>query len=159
MPDQDAPGATADAVAARVGAPRLGPVTPRPRLLAVTCVLVLLESVVVAGLGIAFVVSLVRGATALAAPTAFLVVFCAGVTTLLVLAARGLWAGRRWARSPVMMWQVLLVVLALGWLGQEVTAWAVAVLVVAVAVGVLLLLPPVVAATTQRTADGSAPTP
>ncbi|GCD22108.1 hypothetical protein CTKZ_36700 [Cellulomonas algicola] len=131
--------------------------TPRPRLLAVTCVLVLLESVVVAGLGVAFVVSLVRGATALAAPTAFLVAFCAGIAALLALAARGLWAGRRWARSPVMTWQVLLVVLAVGWLGQEVTAWAVAVLTVAVVVGVLLLVPSVVAATAHRATDGSDP--
>ncbi|MDC7122912.1 hypothetical protein OMK64_15370 [Cellulomonas fimi] len=111
-----------------------------------------------AGLGVAFVVSLVRGTAELAAPTAFLVAFCAGVAALLVLAARGLWAGRRWARSPVMTWQVLLVVLALGWLGQEVAVWAVAVLVVAVAVGVLLLLPPVVAATTQRAAEGESRT-
>ncbi|WP_343035301.1 hypothetical protein [Cellulomonas septica] len=102
-------------------------------------------------------VSLVRGATALAAPTAFLVAFCVGIAALLALAARGLWAGRRWARSPVMTWQVLLVVLAVGWLGQEVTAWAVAVLAVAVAVGVLLLLPSVVAATAHRPADGSDP--
>ena len=126
--------------------------TPRPRLLAVTCVLVFLESVVVAGLGVAFLVSLLRGSSELAAPTVFLVAFCAGVTAVLVLAARGLWAGRRWARSPVMTWQVLLVVLAVGWLGQEVTLWAVAVLLVAVAVGVLLVVPPVVAVTTQGSA-------
>lgn len=131
--------------------------TPRPRLLAVTCVLVLLESVVLAGLGVAFLVSLVRGTSALAAPTAFLVAFCWGVAALLVLAARGLWAGRRWARSPVMTWQVLLVVLAVGWLGQEVTLWAVLVLAGAVAVGVLLLLPPVVAATAGRPSDAGSP--
>ena len=131
----------------------------RPTSLAVLCVLVVLESVVVAGMGVAFTVDLVRGVTQVPAATVFLVLFCAGVTALLVAAARGLWQGRRWARSPVMTWQILLVVLAVGWLGVEASVWAAAVLAVAVAVGVLLVLPPVVAATTQTAAEpgGSAP--
>ncbi|VEH33797.1 Uncharacterised protein [Cellulomonas fimi] len=100
-------------------------------------------------MGVAFLVDLVRGRTVIPAATVFLVVFCAGVATLLVLAARALWNGRRWARSPVMTWQVLLVVLSVGWLQVEMTPWALAVLAVAVVLGVLLLLPQVVAATSQ----------
>jgi len=48
------------------------------------------------------------------------------------------------------MWQILLVVLALGWLSAEATAWAVVVLVVALLTGVGLLLPSAVAATARR---------
>ena len=53
------------------------------------------------------------------AASLFLAAFGVGIALLLLLAARGLWRGRRWARSPVIMWQILLVVLALGWLGAE----------------------------------------
>lgn len=88
------------------------------------------------------------------AASLFLVAFAAGVALLLLLAARGLWRGRRWARSPVIMWQILLVVLAVGWLTAEPTTWAVVVLVVAVLTGAGLLLPAVVAATTR---SGPAP--
>jgi len=86
------------------------------------------------------------------AASLFLTAFGAGVALLLLLAARGLWRGRRWARSPVIMWQILLVVLAIGWLGADPTAWAVVVLVVAVLIGAGLLLPSVVAATARRQA-------
>ena len=68
----------------------------------------------------------------------------------LLLAARGLWHGRRWARSPVIMWQILLVVLALGWYGADPSAWALVVVGIAVVIGVGLLLPGVVRATTVR---------
>ena len=72
------------------------------------------------------------------------------VVSVLVLAVRGLWAGRRWARSPVMTWQVLLVVMAVGWLSSDPAWWAILVLVSALLIGVGLLLPPVVAATVER---------
>jgi hypothetical protein len=120
----------------------------RPPLLAVVCLLTLLEAALAAGLGIAWAVDLVTGRADAPAATAFLALFALGIACLLAACARGLWRGRRWARSPVMTWQVLLVVLAVGWLGAEVTVWAVLVLAVALAVGVGLLLPPVVAATT-----------
>ena len=84
------------------------------------------------------------------AASLFLAAFGVGVALLLLLAARGLWRGRRWARSPVVMWQILLVVLAIGWLGADPSAWAVVVLVVAVVTGVGLLLPSAVAATARR---------
>ncbi|AEI11578.1 hypothetical protein Celgi_1059 [Cellulomonas gilvus ATCC 13127] len=122
----------------------------------VVCVLTFLEAAVAAGFGVAWAVDLVAGEAVLAAASVFLVLVALGVALLLTAAGRGLWRGRRWARSPVMMWQVLLVVLAVGWLGAEVSPGAVAALVVALVVGVGLLLPPVVAATTG--ADEAAPT-
>ncbi|HZL03152.1 MAG TPA: hypothetical protein VFC48_08520 [Cellulomonas sp.] len=127
-------------------------------MLVVVCVLVLLEAALLVGVGIAFGTELVRGATVPGAG-AFLLAFMLGVAAVLVASSRGLWQGRRWSRSPVLTWQLLLVVLAIGWLGVESTWWAGLVLVVAVVVGVGLVLPSVVAATTGTTATGTtAPT-
>lgn len=127
-------------------------------MLVVVCVLVLLEAALLVGVGIAFGTELVRGASVPGA-AAFLLAFMLGVAAVLVASSRGLWQGRRWSRSPVLTWQLLLVVLAIGWLGVESTWWAGLVLVVAVVVGVGLVLPSVVAATTGTTATGTtAPT-
>ncbi len=111
------------------------------------------------GLAVAWLVDLVRGRAEVPGALVFLVVFCLAIALVLVAAARGLWNGRRWARSPVMTWQVLLVVLSLGWLGQQVTPWGIAVLAVALVVGVALLLPSVVAATSLRAGGGPSEQP
>jgi hypothetical protein len=129
----------------------------RPRLLAVICLLVLFEATLLAGVGIAFGAELVRG-TRVPGAAAFLLVFMLGVSAVLVVSARGLWRGRRWSRSPVLTGQLLLVVLALGWLGVELTWWAFLVLVAASVVGIGLVLPSVVAATVgtgRVSGDGS----
>lgn len=120
----------------------------RPAALLVAVGLILLEAVALVVVTGVSVVSLVRGDAALPGPMVFFAVFCLLVAAVLVQASRALLAGRRWARSPVITWQVLLGVMAVGWLGVEVTAAATAVLVVAVAVTAALLLPPVVAFTT-----------
>ena len=122
----------------------------RPVPLLVVCLLVTLEAAAFLGLGVAWTVDVLRGTATMPGASLFLAAFGVGIALLLLLAARGLWRGRRWARSPVIMWQILLVVLAIGWLGAEPTAWAVVVLVVAVAVGGGLLLPAVVAVTARR---------
>jgi hypothetical protein len=122
----------------------------RPGALALVCGLVLVQAGLLVGLASVWVVDLLRGESRLPGATVFLALFALGVASVLVLAVRGLWGGRRWARSPVMTWQILLVVLSIGWLGVEVAPWAVAVLVAAVVVGVGLLLPSVVAATAER---------
>lgn len=119
-------------------------------MLLVVCLLVVLEAAAFLGLAVAWAADVVRGAATMPAASLFLVAFAAGVALLLLLAARGLWRGRRWARSPVIMWQILLVVLAFGWLSAEPAVWPVLVLVVAVLIGGGLLLPPVVAATAGR---------
>lgn len=110
--------------------------------------MVLLEAcalVVVTGVAIA---SLVRGDAALPGAMVFFAAFCLLVAVVLVQAGRALLVGKRWARSPVITWQVLLGVMAVGWLGVEVTVAAAAVLLVAVGVTVCLLLPSAVAFTT-----------
>ncbi len=130
----------------------------RPWQLATVCVLVLLEAATLVGLAAAFVADLVRGNTQAPGATIFMAAFALGIAALLVAAARALWAGRRWGRSPVMTWQVLLVVMSIGWLTSGASLALLAVLVVALGVGVGLVLPVVVAATTSRAAGAGAPT-
>jgi hypothetical protein len=130
--------------------PDNSPARHRPAVLAVVCGLVLIQAGLLVGLASAWVVDLVQGQSRLPAATVFLALFALGVAAVLLLGVRGLWSGRRWARSPVMTWQVLLVVLSIGWLGVEVAPWAVGVLVSALVVGVGLVLPSVVAVTAER---------
>ena len=120
----------------------------RPPVLLLVCVLVVLEAAAFVGLGFAWAADLVRGRAELPGATLFLAVFGVGIGLLLALAARALWRGRRWARSLVMMWQILLVVLSLGWIGTGVSVWGVVVLVVSAVIAVGLLLPAVVRVTT-----------
>jgi len=103
-------------------------------------------------LAVLAVVALVRGPAQVPGAMVFFATFSALVAVVLVASARALWRDRRWARSPVITWQVLLVVMAVGWLGVERTIGAAAVLGAAVLVTVCLLLPSVVAVTTGKTA-------
>lgn len=113
-------------------------------------VAVLVEAALLAAVGVFFVVEVVVAeptSTGTAVSIAALALLLAGV---LVLCARGLLAGRRWARAPVMTWQ-LLVLLAVvpTLLGDRWWAAAgLAALSLVAAVG--LLVPSVVAATTER---------
>ena len=120
----------------------------RPAAVLIGVALVLLEAcalIVVSGVAVA---SLVRGDAALPGAMVFFAAFCLLVAVVLVQASRALLSGRRWARSPVITWQVLLGVMAVGWLGVEFTVAAGAVLLAAIAITVCLLLPAAVAFTT-----------
>lgn len=119
-------------------------------MLAVVGLVVLVQAAVLIGLAGAWVRDLLAGASELPAATAFLVLFSLAIAALLIAAARALVRGRRWARSPVLTWQILLLAMSIGWLGAEPTGWAVAVLASALVVGIGLLVPSVVAATSGR---------
>lgn len=105
--------------------------------------LVLAQAAALLVAAVACVVALVRG-TQMPGPVVFLAVLAAGTGALLGGAGRALLQGHRWGRAPVMTVQILLVVLAVGWLGVEVALWSVGVLVLAVVTGALLLVPAVV---------------
>jgi len=123
----------------------------RPALVVAVCLLVLLEAAVFAGLGVAYVVDLFHADSDLVGASAFLAVFFLAMAALLALCVRGLWRGRRWARSPVVTWQVLLVVLALAAMSSGVsTVVSVGVVVLAGAILVGLFVPTVHAATSGR---------
>ncbi|GIG25963.1 hypothetical protein [Cellulomonas denverensis] len=130
--------------------PAAAPAT-RPTAVVVLCALLLVEVAALAVAAVASVVFLVRGSE-LPGPLAFMAVMAALVAVVLVAAARSLWrGGARWARSPVMFWQILLIVLALGWMGVEASGWTVLVLLLAAGSAVALLLKPVVAWTLPAT--------
>lgn len=135
------------------------PAGTRPAVLGLLCLVVLVQAAVLIGLGGAWVRDLVSGASEVPGATLFLIAFALGIAALLIAAARALWHGRRWARSPVITWQILLIAMSIGWLGAERTGWAVAVLVSALLVLVGLLLPSVVAVTAERASmpDGGPP--
>ena len=80
----------------------------------------------------------------------FLVLFLLGVAWVLVVSCRALLAGRRSGRGPVVTWQLFQTIGSIAAVGSGgglavVLGWAA--LVIAVAVGVLLMTPSVVAAT------------
>ena len=135
------------------------PAGSRPTVLAALCLIVLVQAAVLIGLGSAWVRDLLSGTSEMSGATLFLIAFALGIAALLIASARALWRGRRWARSPVVTWQILLIAMSIGWLGVERTGWAVAVLASALLVMVGLLLPAVVAATGGRAsaADGGPP--
>lgn len=143
------------------GPPRpTGPRPPsvRPTVVVLVCALVLLQALALLAAAVTAAVVLVRGSD-LPGPAVFLGVLAALVAVVLLAAARALWrGGSRWARSPVMTWQVLLGVLAVGWLGVESSVWAGAVLVVTVVTAVALVMPPVTAWTVPAR-DGRPGTP
>lgn len=128
--------------------------TSRPVLLVVACGLVLLEALVLLVAAGGGLVTLVRGSYA-PGVAAFLVVLALGAALLLAAAARGLWAGRRWGRGPVLTAQVLLVVVsATLWSGGAGPRAGLGVLL-GVAVAAAVLAPPVVAATARTGQDGA----
>jgi len=119
----------------------------------VACVLVLVEVVALASAAVAGVVALVRGGDP--GPVLFLVVLALGAAVLLAAAVRGLWAGRRWGRGPVLTAQILAVVTAVTWWGAGGGVRALVPVALALVVVVALLTPRVVAATAAGRRPGS----
>lgn len=122
--------------------------TVRPRALLLACLLVLVEAAALAAAAVVGVVALLGGGDV--GPVLFLVALALGVALLLATAARGLWAGRRWGRGPVLTAQIMVVVTAATWWGAGGGPWALVPVVVAVGVTVAVLLPSVVAVTSAR---------
>ncbi|WP_136519389.1 hypothetical protein [Cellulomonas telluris] len=132
--------------------------TSRPALLVVACGLVLLEVLALVAAAVSGLVVLVRGAQA-PAVAAFLVVLALAAALLLVAAARGLWAGRRWGRGPVLTAQVLLVVVSATLWQSGGGAAAVAGVLLGLLVGAAVLAPSVLAATGRAGGEGTDPRP
>lgn len=126
-----------------------------PRALAVALGVLLAEAAVLGTAAAWFVVELVRGTTADLPLAVFLVVFAAGISAALVLAARALRGGRRGGRAPAVGWQLLQGATAVTVLQVEGVApgplWSArAALLAAVVVVVLLMTPRVVRFTTAE---------
>jgi hypothetical protein len=128
------------------------PAPSRPPLLLVVIAVVVLEAallLVVAGVYVARVLSGVSGEPGVAFVTAVLAAVIGG---FLVFASRGLWRGRRWARAPIVTWQLLQIAVAAPAVAGPVW-WGGAALVVAGVVVLVALLTPAVVKATASTAD------
>jgi hypothetical protein len=127
-------------------------VTSRPAPLHLTvCVLVLLEAALFVGLGVALVADLVGGNTDTVGVTVFLALFALAIGALLGWCARGLWRGRRWSRSPVITWQIILLILGVSSAAGGVTLVSLGLVALATAILIGLFVPTVHAATSGRT--------
>jgi hypothetical protein len=116
----------------------------------VACVLVWLEACVALAGATAFLAVLFRG-TDLAGATAGLAVIALGVCALLVGGGLALLrGGRRWARSPVLTVQLLLVALSVAGWSSGTQPWPAVGVVLAVAIVVALLTPSAVRWTAVR---------
>lgn len=95
------------------------------------------------------IVDMVRNDFEGAAVSVALSVFMLLFVGLLVLGIHALWLGRRWGRGPVLTWQLLQAAIAVSVIGIA-PNWAVyPVLLASLVVGVGLLLPASVAATSR----------
>jgi hypothetical protein len=122
----------------------------RPRALVAVVVAVSVEALLLLGVAAFFGLEmLVARATDLGTAAA-IAVLALLMGLFLAFCARGLWHGRRWARAPIMTWQLLTVLGVVPSLGGERWWIAAALLVLCLVAAVGLLLPAVVARTTER---------
>ncbi|CAA9415514.1 MAG: hypothetical protein AVDCRST_MAG35-1682 [uncultured Quadrisphaera sp.] len=119
----------------------------RPALLLVVVAAVALEAVVLLAVAAAYLLALVRLGTVDVLFAGLTVALAVAVAVGLLLCAWGLLRGRRWARAPVITWQLLQSAVVGPALGSGFGAGAAALLVLAALVVVGLLLPPVARAT------------
>lgn len=117
--------------------------------LLVALVLVGLEALLLVAAAVWSIVDLVRGGFVGAAVSVALTVVLLLFVLLLVVGINALWQGRRWGRGPVLTWQLIQAAIALGAIGIA-PAWATfPTLIVSLAVGIGLLLPASVRATSR----------
>ncbi|MBD5786420.1 hypothetical protein IF650_09525 [Cellulosimicrobium terreum] len=111
-----------------------------------------LEIIALTVAGVVVLVELVAGGSSSLGVSLFLVVFSLGVALVLAASLRALLRGQRWGRSPVATWQILQIVVAVSSLqadGGRVALPLGVAIALAVVVLVLMVLKPVVEATTR----------
>lgn len=123
--------------------------------LLVALVVVGLEALLLAAAAVWSIVDMVRGGFEGAAVSIALTVVLLLFVLLLVVGMYALWQGRRWGRGPVLTWQLIQAAIALGAIGIA-PAWAVyPTLTASLAVGVGLLLPASVRATSRPSSSST----
>lgn len=121
-----------------------------PAFLRALVIGVLVEVIGLVAFAVVLLGELLTGGSMSVGVSLFLVVFLLGVAWVLVVCCRALLAGRRSGRGPIVTWQLFQIigsVAAIGSGGGPAVVGGWAALVIAVAVGVLLMTPSVVAAT------------
>ena len=126
----------------------------RPAVLLVAVVIAGVEALVLAGVAVYAVVVTLTGTGSLL-DVVPLVVLPLALAAGLAFAARGLLRGRRWARAPIVTWQLFQLVLVQPALDDPaLLPWAVALMVVSAGAVVAVLT-----STARRATDGSTPPP
>lgn len=121
--------------------------TPNPAPLVVAASLVAVEGVLLLGYAVLELASISTDRAAVALTTAL---FFAAYGALLLAAAWAVTHGRSWARSPIVLAQLIQLGVAWSFRGGDTTVVAVAMAVVAVVVLVGILLPSSIEALEQR---------
>jgi hypothetical protein len=121
-----------------------------PAFLRALVIGVLVEVIGLVAFAVVLLGELVTGGSMSVGVSLFLVLFVLGVVWVLVVSCRALLAGRRSGRGPVVTWQLLQIVGSFAAIGSGTGlsvpgGWVT--LLIAAAVGVLLMTPSVVAAT------------
>jgi hypothetical protein len=124
--------------------------TPNPAPLVVAASLVAVEGILLLGYAVLELASISSDRAAVALTTAL---FFAGYGALLLAAAWAVTHGRSWARSPIVLAQLIQLGVAWSFRGGDTTVVAVAMAVVAVVVLVGVLLPSSIDALAQREED------
>lgn len=128
-----------------------------PAFLRALVIGVLIEVMGLVAFAVVLLGELLTGGSSSVGVSIFLVLFLLGVAWVLVVSGRALLAGRRSGRGPVVTWQLFQIlgsVAAVGSGAGIVVAGGWAALVLAVAVGVLLMTPSVMAATSETGSEG-----
>ena len=127
-----------------------------PAFLRALVIGVLAEVIGLVAFAVVLLGELLTGGSMSVGVSLFLVLFLLGVAWVLVVCCRALLAGRRSGRGPIVTWQLFQIIgsiAAIGSGGGPAVAGGWAALVVAVAVGVLLMTPSVVAATSETRSE------
>jgi len=117
----------------------------------------LLEALGLAVGAVVVVVELARGDSDAVGTSVALVVLALALAALLGAAGRALHGGARWGRAPIATWQILQALVGFTWWQETRSPWAGLLVLVSVALLVLLMVPSVVALTTDRAPRGDGP--
>ncbi|MGC5166977.1 hypothetical protein [Luteimicrobium sp. DT211] len=118
---------------------------------------ILLEALGLAVGAVVVLVELARGDSDAVGTSVALAVLALALGALLAAAGRALHAGARWSRAPIATWQILQALVGVTWWQGTRSPWAGLLVLLSVALLVLLMVPSVVALTTDRAPrdDGS----
>lgn len=123
-----------------------------PAFLRALVIGVLIEVIGLVAFAVVLLGELLTGGSTSVGVSLFLVLFLLGVAWVLVVCVRALLRGRRSGRGPVVTWQLFQIIGSIAAIGSGTgisVAGGWAALVIAVAVGGLLMTPAVVAATSE----------
>lgn len=115
-----------------------------------------IEAAALAAGAILLTIALIGGFTDDTSMAVFVMVFGGGMAAILAITLRNLFRGKRWARGPLITWQIFQLTVAVPLL-QGSTPWiGVALLILALIVTIAMFTPTVLRVTTDRSGPSAA---